>query len=150
MAYTDVVSLAEAKQFLRLDSGFTADDDLITLIIGAAGEYIELVTNHILFSRSKEYPVIGGEIRIYDHPITAVTDPSSADDYEVTEYRTYNVYELSEDSITITVGYGTDAFPSALKIEMLNMIDNLYHGNDGDNEESKIYQRISKFKRFII
>ena len=148
MAYTDVVTLSEAKIFLRVDDAFTEDDALITLLIKSAGEYVERFTNHMLYSRSKVYTVVDGEKRIYDYPITAVTDPS---DYEVTSYETYKVYELSQDTLTLTVGYAVADVPAGLKLAMLQIIDNSYHGNDDELEQSeKIYKELSKYKRHII
>ena len=151
MAYIDVVTLDEAKQFLRVDDGFTADDTLITLIISVAGEYVERHTNHLLFARNKDYVIFDGEKRVYDYPINSVVDPVSSDDYEVTQYETYRVYEASQDTITLNVGYALPAdVPSGLKMEMLNLIDDLYHGNEGATDEEAIDKRLSKYKRHII
>lgn len=150
MAYIDVVSLAEAKQFLRVDDSFTADDTLITMLIDVSGEYIERHTNQMLYSRDKTYVVVDGEKRVFDHPITAVVDPASSSDYEVTDYETYKLYELSADSLTLTVGYEVANVPAGLKLEMLNIIDNLYHGNDDEDKAMEIDTRLSKYKRFII
>ena len=151
MAFIDVVTLAEAKQFLRVDDGFTADDDLITMLINVAGEYVERHTNHRLYSRNKDYVVVGSEKRVYDYPITAVVDPADSGDYEVTNYETYDVYELSQESMTLTVGYALPAdVPAGLKLEMLNIIDNLYQGNEDEDESDKIDRRLAKYKRHII
>ena len=151
MAYTDVVTIAEAKQFLRVDDGFTADDDLIQLLINTAGEYVERHTNHILFPRDKTYVVVGGEKRVYDYPVTAVLDPADSGDYEVTNYETYDVYELSQESMTLTVGYSnTDDVPAGLKLEMLNIIDNMYQGNENEDDSDRIDRRLAKYKRHII
>ena len=150
MAYIDVVTLAEAKTFLRVDDGFTADDTLITLLINVAGEYIERYTNHMLYSRNKDYVVFDGEKRVYDTPITAVVDPASEDDYEVAQYETYRVYSVSQDTITLTVGYDVADVPSGLKLEMLNLINDLYHGNEDVDNGDAIDKRLSKYKRHII
>ena len=150
MAYIDVVTLAEAKQFLRVDDGFTADDTLITLHINTAGEYVERHTNQMLYSRNKDYVVVDGEKRVYDTPITAVVDPASADDYEVAQYETYRVYSASQDTITLTVGYDVADVPAGLKMEMLKIIDAKYHGNDEVGDFDEIDARLSKYKRHII
>lgn len=150
MAYIDVVTLAEAKQFLRVDDGFTADDTLITMIINVAGEYVERHTNHMLYSRNKDYKLFDGEKRVYDYPITAVVTPASSTDYEVTEYETYNYYTASED-LTLTVGYALASdVPAGLKLAMLQLIDNMYHGNNEPENEEQIWKDISKYKRFIV
>ena len=57
MAFIDVVTLAEAKQYLRVDDSFTDDDTLITLLINVSGDYLEKFTNHLLYARanSRQY-----------------------------------------------------------------------------------------------
>lgn len=46
------VSLAQAKNYLRLDPGYTADDDHITGLIGAAREHIEKITGRAISQRT--------------------------------------------------------------------------------------------------
>ena len=64
MAFTDVVTLAEAKSYLRVDDGFTEDDSLITLLINVAGDYLEKYTNHLLYARDKTYQFWDGCVRL--------------------------------------------------------------------------------------
>lgn len=46
------VALADAKNYLRLDSGYTADDTLITNLIQAAREHAEKITGRALAQRT--------------------------------------------------------------------------------------------------
>ena len=47
----EVISLAEAKNYLRVDSGFTDDDALITGLIQTAREYAETITGRAIAQR---------------------------------------------------------------------------------------------------
>jgi len=48
---TEPVTLAEAKLHLRVDADLTADDTLITLLIGAARRYAEMYCNRSLITQ---------------------------------------------------------------------------------------------------
>jgi len=153
MAYTDVISLAEAKQFLRVDDGYTADDTLITMIIKLAGEQIERHTNHLLYARAKTYKFFDGCKRVYDYPINSITSPAEAD-MTITEYSLYTLYESSEEDLVLNVGYADPAdVPAMLKVKMLEIVDSLYPGNDDSaitNVSDDLYESISEFRRFTI
>jgi len=45
------VTLAQAKQQLRLDAGFTDDDNYVSALIVAARQYVEKVTHRAIFNR---------------------------------------------------------------------------------------------------
>lgn len=106
MAYTNIISLAEAKNYLRIDEGFTADDNQIMGMINASLRYVEKFTNHILFQRSKDYLLINGCAKVYDFPINSITTPTDA---EQTESYTYSNFKASasEETLTLDVGYAT-------------------------------------------
>ena len=53
MAYLDIVSLADAKNYLKIDDTLTEDNSNITRMIKASLSQIERITNHVLFARSK-------------------------------------------------------------------------------------------------
>ena len=77
MSYLSIISLAEAKNYLRVDDTLTADDDQITNMINSALKYVEDWTNIILYAREKSYIVVGGSKRVYDYPINSVIKPSA-------------------------------------------------------------------------
>lgn len=150
MAYIDVVSLAEAKQYLRVDDGFTADDSLITLLIDAAGSYVERHTNHLLFAREKTYKFYDGCVRVYDYPINSVTSPT---DVESEELSLYTLYEYSSGDLVLNVGYDVADVPPMLKIKMMEVIDAMYNGNDNEsvtNFTDDFYQSIAHYRRFTL
>ncbi len=89
MAYTDIISLNDAKTYLRVDDTLTEDDQFITRTINAAFSWIEKRTNQIVSARDKEYSLINGYTRIYDSPIN--TDLSSLTDYTFTKKGLYYV-----------------------------------------------------------
>ncbi len=53
MAYLDIITLADAKIYLRIDDTLTEDDAQITRMIKASLSQIERITNYIFFARSK-------------------------------------------------------------------------------------------------
>ena len=153
MAFIDVVTLAEAKLYLRVDDGFTADDSLITILINAAGNIIEAHTNHLLYSRAKTYKFYDGYVRVYDYPINSVTSPDETD-IDVEELSLYTLYQYSSGDLVLNVGYTlpTDV-PPMLKIKMLEVIDALYNGNDTEsitNFNNDLYKSISIYRRFTV
>ena len=152
MAFIDVVTLAEAKSYLRVDDGFTADDSLITILINAAGNIIEAHTNHLLYAREKTYKFYDGYVRVYDYPINSVTSPDEAD-MEVEELSLYTLYEYSSGDLVLNVGYAVADVPPLLKIKMMEVIDALYNGNDNEsitNFNDDLYKSISMYRRFTV
>ena len=75
MAYIDIIPLADAKVYLRIDDTLTEDDAQITRMISAALSYVENYTNHILVSADKTYRMVNGFVRVYDYPINSVVSP---------------------------------------------------------------------------
>ena len=153
MAFIDVVTLAEAKQYLRVDDGFTADDTIITLLINVAGDYVERHTNHRLYAREKTYKFFDGDVRVYDYPINSVTSPSE-DDMEVTEMSLYTLYEYSSGDLVLNVGYADPAdVPAMLKMKMMEVIDAMYNGNENEsvtNIDDSLFESIAAWRRFTI
>ena len=75
MAYTDIITLADAKTYLRIDDTLTEDDAQITRMIKASLSQVERITNHILFARAKSYIVEDYSVNVYDYPINSLTTP---------------------------------------------------------------------------
>ena len=66
MAYLDIIPLADAKIYLRIDDDLTEDDAQITRMINVSLSYVERYTNVILFAKEKTYRLIDGCISVYD------------------------------------------------------------------------------------
>lgn len=75
MAYIDIISLAQAKLYLRVDDTLTEDDAQIISMISVALKYVEDYTNILVFDRDVTYRMIRGVIRVYDFPINSVISP---------------------------------------------------------------------------
>jgi hypothetical protein len=90
------------------------------------------------------------EKRVYDHPITAAVDPVVAD-MTVTEYTTYTTYELSQDTLELTIGYALPAdVPAGLKLAMMMIVDNMYQSRESEYDTERIDEQLRKYKRFLI
>ena len=150
MAFIDVVTLAEAKDYLRVDDGFTADDSLITLLINTAGDLIEKNTNHLLYARAKTYQFYDNIVRVYDYPINSVTSPA---DVESEVYSLYTLYGYSSDELVLNVGYDVADVPPMLKVKMFEVIDAMYNGNDKvsiSNFTNDLFESITHYRRFML
>jgi len=130
MAYLDVISLAEAKNYLRVDDDLTEDDTLITRMIGTSLFYVEQWTNHILYARAKTYKLISGEVKIYDYPINSLTSPTDATSEVMTLYSNYS-YGTDNSDLVLNVGYADPAdIPPGLTDVALEIIDILYYSKE--------------------
>lgn len=152
MAFIDVVTLAEAKQYLRVDDSFTADDSLITLLINVSGDYLEKFTNHLLYARAKTYRFYDSEVRVYDYPINSITSPPEAD-MDIVESSLYTTYGYSSGSLVLNVGYAVIDVPPMLKAKMFEIIDAMYNGNDNasiTNISNDLFKSITLYRRFML
>ena len=71
MAYLDIITLSDAKTYLRIDDTLSDDDAQISRMIKASLSQIERVTNYILFARSKSYVIEDSKVNVYDYPINS-------------------------------------------------------------------------------
>jgi hypothetical protein len=152
--YTDIISLEEAKVYLRIDDTLTEDDFQITRMIKGALSFIEQYTNYIFFPRDKDYRLINGCVRVYDYPINSEVTT----ELEVTNKTLYNIYQKGDnnDLITLNVGYVDPLeIPQELLEVALVMIKNMYYEKennktllDGLDTLSKI--TLENYKRFIL
>lgn len=71
MTPLDVITLSQAKSFLRVD--FADDDTLIESIIGSAVNYVEQLTNYRLYRRSETKHSDGTyNIDLFQYPINSI------------------------------------------------------------------------------
>ena len=77
MAYIDVLTLAQAKTFLRIDDTLSDDDAQVTQMISSALSTIERRTNVLVYARDKSYLVQDYEVKVYDFPINSITSPTT-------------------------------------------------------------------------
>lgn len=125
MTPLDVISLADAKEFLVVD--FDDRDAEITRHIKSAIGFVERYTNHMLYERPKTYTMIGCSLEIYDYPLTVST---------VVTRRHVNVlsttfYAKEGTELAAVVGYASvDTIPSELIDAAKKMILYLFENRD--------------------
>ena len=169
MAYLDVIPLADAKVYLRIDDTLTEDDAQITRMIKGALAYVEQWTN-VLVTRqaAKEYVITDRCVRVYDYPINSVVKGLDDEDADVTlTYETNynkelkhlytNYFNIDGDAVKLVLDVGyTDAanVPSELIDVAYELIDNRYYGHEdgkGDRGLSKeSIDILNRHKRFLI
>ncbi len=152
--YTDIISLEQAKIYLRIDDTLTEDDLQITRMIKGALSFIEQYTNYIFFPRDKDYRLINGCVRVYDYPINSEVTT----ELEVTNKTLYNIYKkgYNNDIITLNVGYSDPAnIPQELIEVAYVMIKNMYYEKENNKTLIDRLDTLSKitlenYKRFIL
>ena len=150
MSYLNVITLAEAKNHLRIDEDFTEDDAAIERMIISALQLIETNTNHIMYQQQKTYYKSVGSDRIvvYDYPINDYDTDTIALHYSLR-------HEFKADKITLDVGYtSNDKVPSSLIEVAMMLIDNMYyeHENEGSAGEisNKADRMMFNYRRCIV
>jgi len=89
-SYLDLISVAQAKVYLRIDDTLNEDDSDIEQMIKASFLFIERYTNHIFINRSFEQMV---PPKIYNTPVTEI-DGESQDNFDWDNY-----YQRNYDKI---------------------------------------------------
>jgi hypothetical protein len=101
--YTDVISLEQAKLYLKIDDGQDITDDEIIGMINSALSYIEKRTNHIFKTRDKVYYkdcALVQQVKVYDYPID-----NSVTELDITYRPLYAIVPTVNDMVTLTIGY---------------------------------------------
>lgn len=151
MAYINVITLADAKNYLRIDDTLTEDDAQITRMIKAALSYVENYTGHLVYARDKDYRLIDGKVTVYDYPINSEVTV----DLDVENKTLHKNYTLgtSNDLITLNVGYASDV-PDELLEAAYEIIDIYYYGKESGKTMADLSplsrQGLDQYKRFII
>ena len=155
MAYIDVLPLATAKNYLRLDDSLTDDDMAITRMIKSALSYIERYTNVFVYARNKTYILDDDNfVRVYDFPINSVVTV----DYERKDRYNYSNFILTgeDTSLVLNVGYAdpTDV-PSELIDIALQYVKYLYYEAETNTNNNGVVPQwlndmLFSYKRFII
>lgn len=132
MAYLDVISLAEAKVYLRVDDTLTVDDAQITSMINSALKYVEDYTQVLVFDRAKTYTLVDQVVRVYDYPINSVTSPTENLETELkTLYTNYCYNDTDTQDLVLNVGYDNpDNVPQDLIQVAYEIIDIFYYGKE--------------------
>jgi uncharacterized phiE125 gp8 family phage protein len=150
------VSSASTKSYLRLDSDFTADDELINELIYAVQRFIESYCEISLSEKLLEVRYQKNQIyRIPYRPVQNIVEVATwlngvktvldTTQYEITggeKGKTLKLkypYLFSELVIVYSVGYTSTAqIPSNLRIAGLRLIADLYQNRENSVEIEKI------------
>ena len=76
MAYSSIISLQEAKNYLRVDDDFTDDDLSIQAMLKSAIRYVENFTQHYFFAKDVQKIIIDSKVRVYDFPLNSLVSPT--------------------------------------------------------------------------
>lgn len=155
--YENILSLEDAKRYLRLDSDFTADDCDIEMMIESAFDFISKHTNYIFSPREKTYNAMKGwyqgcePICIFDYPINTTEFGD-----KVPLYYSGFVKFLNTESITLNVGFASksdDNFPTPLLMCAKQMISVYYYQAEKNVDNTlmppNIMDTIDTYRRFI-
>jgi len=134
MEYTDIISLADAKNYLRIDDTVSEDDRAISQMINASFRFIENWTNHILEQRDKTYSLENDFVSVYDYPIQEIVSPVTAVETKKPLYSNFEVLN-GESELILTVGYNDSVeVPDDLIQVAYEILDIYYYGSkDGQS-----------------
>lgn len=156
MAYLDVITLEDAKNYLRIDDTLTEDDVRISSMIKACLSVIERRTNILVYSRSKDYLFQDYCVSVYDYPINEVTTPTDVDVEEKINYTNYYTRSADDKKLTLNVGYElpedvpTEIIECALEYLKYLYFDAETNSGASNKIPSYIELMIDEQKRFIL
>ena len=129
--YTDVISLEQAKLYLKVDDGQTITDDEITGMINSALSFIEKRTNHIFKTREKVYfkdCALVQQVKVYDYPIDNI------DELDIIYRPLYAIVPTVNNTVTLTTGYtSVEDIPSELIDSALQLINFWFYNSETKN-----------------
>lgn len=148
--YTDVISLEQAKLYLKIDSGQTETDGEIVSMINSSLSFIEKRTGHIFKTRDKVYYkdcALVQQVKVYDYPIVAPPDG--------TEIRPlYSIVPTVDNYVTLTIGYTDEVdIPSELIDAALQLVKVWFYESETQNNSTliplSVMQAIDVNRRFV-
>ncbi len=134
--YTDVISLEQAKDYLKIDSGQTETDNEITQMINSALSFIEKRTQHIFKTRDKVYYkdcALVQQATVYDYPINNT-------DIDGIIYKTNKaIIPTVNGFVTLNIGYSNlDDIPSELIDAALQLINFWFYNSETKNAANSV------------
>jgi hypothetical protein len=165
MDQLNVVSLAQAKLWLRIDEDYEYEDGLITALIKSAVNQVEQYTLQVLWQRSIiEITDRSGNLKIYNYPIISVEDvvDKYIEDvnFELVETQWYT--EVITDrpgynAVTYVAGYdwdynGGSDVPDDIETAIKELITFLYENRDNPKEEMPkvVTHLLAPYKRITL
>lgn len=143
--YTDVISLEQAKLYLKIDEGQTVTDDEITGMINSALSYIEKRTNHIFKTKDKLYYkdcALVNHATVYDYPIN---NPEGEGFIPNIEYKINRaIVPTSDGSVTLNLGYSSvDDIAPELIDSALQLINFWFYNSETKNAMNNVPDFVS-------
>jgi hypothetical protein len=150
--YTDVISLEQAKLYLKIDDGQTVTDNEITGMINSALSFIEKRTNHIFKTRDKVYfkdCALLQQVKVYDYPID-----NSETELDIIYMNLYAIVPTVNNMVTLTVGYeNVEDIPAELIDSALQLINFWFYNSETKNAMNTVpdfvMQNIDVNRRFL-
>ena len=134
--YTDVISLEQAKLYLKIDDGQDITDDEITGMINSALSFIEKRTNHIFKTREKVYfkdCALVQQVKVYDYPIDNI------DELDIQYRPLYAIVPTVNNMVTLTTAYSSiDDIPSELIDCALQLINFWFYNSETKNAMNSV------------
>ena len=161
MKLLNIISLQDAKNYLRIDDDLYEDDRAIERMIKSAFHYISDWTNYEFEVREKTYKMVDGRKRVYDYPINAVIEPTqNLRHHCVTLYTEYisteTVPECCASDLILNVGFlNKDDIPTDIIEVAYELIDLYYYCHKKGEPNAKTLSLLSKdilnrHKRFVL
>jgi|TARA_R110002050_G_scaffold101462_1_gene209720 hypothetical protein len=154
MSYLNVISLDQAKQYLRIDDELSADDAQIEQMIKGALSTLERRTNILFYARKKKYIFQDYSVKVYDYPINEVVSTFDVDTEQKTLFTNYQT-NSSDNEIVLMVGFeNAEDVPSELVDCALQYIKYLYYEAETNTANKGglpawLNDMINQNKRFI-
>ena len=149
MTYNEILPLATVKNYLRLDSSFTADDQDIERMVRSAFGIIEKQTGYVLQLREnvKYKRAYCGFIDIYDYPVIY--------NGNLTRLDYAGKVRFDADEVTVNLGYeNVEDIPIALLDCALQMIKVWYFEAEKQENTTLIPENVKEilmtYKRAIV
>jgi hypothetical protein len=154
--YIDWVTLSEAKTYLRVDDGITNSDLEITMMINAACELIQNYTQVYFKPQTKTYFFSdNGVIRIYDNPITSITEAAGFSLIVKQLYTEYCQTDTLVLSLEANIGFDdTDNIKDVFKYGVLETVKLWFYGSESESTmkgylPSSVLSILAQERRFI-
>jgi len=148
MDQLNVVSLSQAKLWLRLDLDYEFEDGLITALIKSAVNQVEKYTLQVLWQRSiTEITEYSGNLRLYNYPIISIEEvyDKNFDDlnFEIVDTQNYSDVITNREgfnTVTYVAGYdwnydGGSDVPDDIETAIKELITFLYENRDNPTED---------------
>lgn len=154
-AYTEVISLDQAKNYLRIDSGMNEDDAFITQCINAAFAWIEKHTNHIIKGGVKTYYKDNANgcnvFTIYDYPIESIENTT----YSASIRQLRTVVSTQDETVTATMGYNDPSeVPAPIIQAAYEIIQSWYYNSDKPMQTTLVPESVKfalmPYRRFLV